>query len=231
MATDAMTPVVQETQAFQKGLEPITIGTRDDYAKAGDTVKMVSNKVKELEEKRFSMTRPLDDTKKQIMDEFKRITQPLEGFIAETKQTMLAWARAEQAREAERQRIERERIAAEEAKRQEEERTAAEARRKEAEAMDVPSALLDDEPEDETAPEPIAEAAQPEPEKATPKTERGSFATTTIKQNWTFEILDDKAVPRDFCEPSKDHIRQAIAAGAREIPGVRIWDAGTVAIR
>ena len=63
------------------------------------------------------------------------------------------------------------------------------------------------------------------------KTQRGSIATATVKSNWQYEIVDAKAVPRDYCEPSRDHIRQAILAGTREIPGIRIYDAGTLAIR
>lgn len=225
MENQALAPVVRETQAFQASLKPLEVSSLADYSKAGDAVKMVSNKIKELESKRLDMTRPLDQSKKLIMDEFKRITEPLEKFVNETKATMLAFHRKEQARIAEEQRIAREKAEAEERERQARARLEAAKNVKEAEDLGLPSALFEEPTTDEPtapAPVPVAEA---------PKTQRGAYATATVKQNWQYEIIDPDAVPRQYCEPSHDHIRQSIIAGTREIPGVRIYDAGTLAIR
>ena len=41
---------------------------------------------------------------------------------------------------------------------------------------------------------------------------------------WNFEILDPYKVPREFCKPDETLIRQSIKDGAREIPGVRIFE-------
>lgn len=200
-------------------VQPVT--SKDEYAKAGDVGKMVSNKIKELNEKRLEMTRPLDTSKKLIMAEFDKLIAPLERFVNDTKAAMLTFHRAEEARIAEERRKELERQKAEEDAR----RAREEAEKKAAEEAGVPDLgePMYKKPENvQVAPAPLPEVK---------KTVRGDYATATAKANWQFEVLDPDEVPRQYCEPSKDHIRQAIAAGTREIKGVRIYDAGTISLR
>ena len=225
MENQALAPVVEEVQNFQATLRPIVITSASDYAEAGDIIKKVGNKVRELESKRLEMTRPLDLSKKLIMDEFKRLTDPLERFVNETKAVMLDFHRKETARIAEEQRIAREKAEAEARAAAEAKRIEDEKKTKAAEDMGLPSALfVEPEPEEVDLPLPLAPQ--------TPiKTQRGAVSTTTVKENWQYEIIDAAAVPRQYCEPSRDHIRQSIIAGTREIPGVRIYDAGTIQIR
>jgi len=214
--------ITTDVQAFVTEAKVPAIASRDDYARAGDMVKLAQTKLRNLEDKRLEMTRPLDQSKKLIMDEFRKLTEPIDKFIAEAKGAMITFARAEQARQAEEERKERERIAAEERERA----RLAEEERKKAEAEGIPD--LGEpmhKPVDVPQPAPVA------PKVEDIKTQRGSIATATVKSNWQYEIVDAKAVPRDYCEPSRDHIRQAILAGTREIPGIRIYDAGTLAIR
>lgn len=233
MENNAIAPVIKDVEQFQTTLAPLVIKSAEDYASAGDTLKRVANKVRELEDKRMEMTRPLDTSKKLIMDEFKKLTAPLEAFINSSKKAMLDWNRAEQSRIAEEQRIAREK-----AEKEARERAAAEAKareeavakaRAEAEAVGIPEGFLDDEPA--PAPQAVAPVEVPLPPVPDMKTKRGAVSTTTIKENWQYEIIDPDAVPRQYCEPSRDHIRQSILAGTREIPGIRIYDAGTVQIR
>lgn len=42
----------------------------------------------------------------------------------------------------------------------------------------------------------------------------------TSREVWTFRIVDPAQVPRELCTPDEAKIRAAVAAGAREIPGV-----------
>jgi len=46
---------------------------------------------------------------------------------------------------------------------------------------------------------------------------------TGLKERWTFEIVNDQEVPREFCEPSTKLINQAIRDGKREIKGIKIY--------
>jgi hypothetical protein len=47
--------------------------------------------------------------------------------------------------------------------------------------------------------------------------------SSSLRKSWKFEVLDPAAVPREYCEPSDKKIRAAVAEGARNIAGVRIW--------
>lgn len=49
------------------------------------------------------------------------------------------------------------------------------------------------------------------------------------KMRWTFEIVDEPQIPREFCRPDPQAIRNAIQLGVREIAGLRIFEeSGTV---
>lgn len=49
-------------------------------------------------------------------------------------------------------------------------------------------------------------------------------AGTSAKTVWKCEITDPAAVPREYCAPDEALIRAAVKAGARGIPGVRIYE-------
>lgn len=76
-------------------------------------------------------------------------------------------------------------------------------------------------------PPPITAPVVPEVPK-TVRTEKGSM---TFKEVWKFEITAAKEVPRDFLIVDERAIRQAIAAGVRQIVGVRIYSEKEASIR
>jgi hypothetical protein len=49
-----------------------------------------------------------------------------------------------------------------------------------------------------------------------------------VFMRWTYEVVEPREVPREYCEPSKRLILAAVRAGTRTIPGVRIFEAPTV---
>ena len=51
------------------------------------------------------------------------------------------------------------------------------------------------------------------------------------KMKWTFEILDEGRVPREYCQVNPSAIRQAITMGVREILGVRIFEESSTVFR
>ena len=222
--------IAVETNALIAENRAMVVDSTESYRHAGDLTKVALNQLKQLEEARLEMTRPIDKAKAVIMARHKEIAEPLQKFVDGMKQTMLTFARAEQARQAEADRLERERLAAEERLRQKAERERVEAQRKQDEADGIPDL---GEPMHKPVESTIAATipTPPTPKVQDIKTQRGTVATASVKQNWQYEIVDAKAVPRDYCEPSRDHIRQAMAAGVREIPGVRIYDAGNIQIR
>jgi hypothetical protein len=54
---------------------------------------------------------------------------------------------------------------------------------------------------------------------------------TSLKKVLKFEVTDPTAVPRELCSPDAAKIQSAMTLGAREIPGVRIWEDFQVAQR
>lgn len=63
------------------------------------------------------------------------------------------------------------------------------------------------------------------------KVVRTAAAASFQRKEWKHEITDPEAVPRDYCDPSPARIREAIKAGIREIPGVRIYEDSTTVFR
>jgi hypothetical protein len=51
-----------------------------------------------------------------------------------------------------------------------------------------------------------------------------SHKGTSVRKIWKFEITSAPDVPRAYCCPDDKAIRAHVAAGARDIPGVRIWE-------
>ncbi len=66
----------------------------------------------------------------------------------------------------------------------------------------------------------LPEMVLPEPETVV-RTEEGSAHQ---RKEWTFEITDEQALPREYLMPNDGVIRNAVRMGTREIPGVKIYE-------
>lgn len=58
----------------------------------------------------------------------------------------------------------------------------------------------------------------------------GVPAVKGVRQQWKHELIDLSLVPRDYLMVNDQAVREAINAGAREIPGLRIYAEANVAI-
>jgi hypothetical protein len=76
-------------------------------------------------------------------------------------------------------------------------------------------------------PPPIVAPVVPEAPK-TVRTEQGSM---TFKEVWKFEVTGTLEVPREYLIVDERLIRQAVASGVRNIPGVRIYSEKEASIR
>ncbi len=79
----------------------------------------------------------------------------------------------------------------------------------------------------ETPPPPMPIPIVPQVAK-TVKTEAGS---ASIKTYWTWELVDINKVPREYMELNEKAVNMAVKMGIREIPGIRIFQTQTVAVR
>jgi len=103
-----------------------------------------------------------------------------------------------------------------------------EAERKAEEARQKLQEKLDEEAEIRGV-EPVQVEPQVVPkEDTTTRTEAG---TSHQRIHWTFEIVDESQIPREFLIPDERKIRQAVAMGRREIPGIKIFEKATTVFR
>lgn len=94
--------------------------------------------------------------------------------------------------------------------------------REEAEKKAKEEAALFDEPVPVAAPVAVKEAA---------RVTSFSGVKATASRKWVHEVTDAQQVPRQYLMVNEAAIKAAIAGGAREIPGVRIFEDVRTAIR
>lgn len=74
------------------------ISSMDDYAKAGDILKVLKNKVASIEEKRKSFTDPINKQVKAIKADFDKSAEPILAAIDRISAMMMVFWKAEKAR-------------------------------------------------------------------------------------------------------------------------------------
>ena len=185
---DILTPWLAEREALVTRAKSVVIVDSDtDLEIAGEIQTYISKALKKLETERKAVTSPLDDAKKQIMAQEKKLAAPLNTELTRLKGLTSAYA-TECAR-----RIEEERR-----RREEEERKAAEA-----------AVAAEDNP---FAPVPsVTPAAVQMPLPTMPKT-----SSNRMVERWDFAVVDANAVPRELCSPDEKKIRAFLAAKKAE---------------
>jgi hypothetical protein len=228
-----------------------TIDSPDMYQAAGEELRAIATKAKKLEETRLSLTRPLDESKKRIMDLFRGPLERLQAAEGVLRGSMLTWKReedrkAEEARrkaEAEAQ-AERERLAREQAEAEERARELA----NQAAVVDDPEERARLELEAFEASETAATAAEqaaiaevaPPVQAVVPTTTKA--AGISSRQTWKAEVVDKAALIRAAAndhslmvyllvdEKAVGAIARALKAETR-IPGVRVYAEDGLAVR
>jgi len=100
--------------------------------------------------------------------------------------------------------------------------------RKAREAAEKLQAQLDEEAkEKQVEPVKIPVPVVPEPEHVT-RTETGA---SHQRMKWMFEVEDENKIPREYLQVNEAKIRQAIAMGRHEIPGLRIYEKAVTVFR
>jgi len=208
-----------EVKAWVKNYSNIIISDQEGYQLAADNLKAVKNKAKELEDLRMSMTRPLDDSKKKIIDLFK----PADNLLKQVKDricsAMLTFQQAEDKRLAE----ERKKLA-EQALKEEQEIKAAHAQRAQEalDAGDMETAEYEIARSENTVVKPIEIGAA-----------RATSAMT--KKIWKYRIVDFAAIPDQY-KILNEAVVGAIARNEKSrnqtnIPGIEFFQENTLAVR
>lgn len=244
-----LTPEVREVQAeADQALAVATeyrVTTGDEYSAAGDELKRIKAAQKRLDETRKGLTKPLDESKRRIMDLFRGPAEKLDQAERAIKGACLTYQweqdrirreeqrKAEEAARKERDRIERQRLAAEAKAREK----AEELRKQAAEANAAECAKIQQRMAEDAA---KAEAKQAELEakaasvtapvihREAPKVE--GLSTRTV---WKFRILDARKLPPEYTVPDEVKIRKVVQAlkGDANIPGVEVYSEESMASR
>jgi hypothetical protein len=209
----------------------LVVDSQEMYEIGAEHTKAIKQLAKQVEDQRLSMTRPLDESKKVIMDFFRPITDALDKAESELKSKLVAYSndQARIRREAE----ERARREAEAARRAEQERLAAEAAAA-AEAGDEAKA-------DELVAEAVAAEAAPVIVVA-PHVEAPKAAGVSKRDNWIGEVTDIGALIVAAAERPELRVLLAVDTKALgklakaykdtvPIPGVRIYNEPVLSVR
>lgn len=188
--------------------------------------------LKMIEEKRKELVAPLNAEVKAINDRAKEISEPILKVENHLKGQLTSYERV---LEKERQ-AEQERIDAENQKKREE---LEEKARQEKERQELAASFgLED--GDEVAQKRQELVAKAEQERETAELDRqekeqskavSSNRVSGARKVWKFDVIDASAVPREFLIVDESAIRRAVGNGAREIPGVKIYQDVQMSLR
>lgn len=219
----------REAKAILEVAQAYVIDSPEMATAAAEELGSIKAKQKKLDEVRLSMTRPLDEAKKRIMDLFRGP----QDLLAKAETTIKAAIGTYQAEE--RRKAEEARRAAEEAARQERERLEAERKAAE-EAAKAAAAAGDEEAAAAAQAQAVVLAAEAEvvehlaPAVVEQPTKLAGIAT---RQDWDFEIVDEAAIPREFLVVDEKKVRAYVKAmkSDAKIPGVRVFAKEVIAAR
>lgn len=201
---------------------PARIASSGEAALVNDVLGKTATAAKGLEEVRVARMKPVLAEQRSIQAIFAPVQDALAKLQKRCKDALTTW----QAAERERVRLEREaaeRAAIEAARRQAEaEQRAVEAVTPQAQAAAVDAAKT------EAAAVDAALAAVPRDPPRGIKSEHG---TTSMREEWTVEVVDEQQVPRQYLDVNVSRLRAAVRSGTREIPGCSITLRPVVTVR
>lgn len=212
------TEILKQCQKAEKEIEDTRISI---VKQPNDFVKMVNQLFKETEQ-------PILQAKATIKTKIVKYNEELEKKKREAEEKRLAEERARLAK------LEEERKEREEAERKireaEEAKLAEERKKLSAEQAKLEEEKLQLEREKRLLAEEKAreeEEAKLAEEKKAKEIEEARLMAEKVKgisKRWTFEYVDENAVPRAYCSPDPVKIRAAIKAGVRTIGGLRVYE-------
>lgn len=214
--------LTSEAATVQRRLAALVIRTPAEATIVHTDLTDLKKILVQIEDTRKEQVAPLNEQLNAINGAWRPLRDRLGEIEATAKRKLLAW------NQAERERVSREQAEArrrqEEAlqKQQEALRKAEESKNSRARAKALAAA-------DQAGTELMqARIAEPMAAPTGIKTDNG---TTSLRMRWTFQVVDPAQIPRDFLAVDEKKIRAAVAQGAREIPGVSIYEEETLATR
>ncbi len=209
--TAEIATVASNTSTLVTLADSLVVASSAEMANGTDLLAQIKALLKRSEAARDVLVRPLNEHVRMINAQFKTVTEPLAGAERTIKAKMLAFA------------VEQERRAHEEAQRL----------HREAQERALAEIVNLDEAGETVAAEvalSFAVAAKPDEVRAEATTTL-SGNTASVRKVWDFELTDIAKVPKGFLALDEAKVREAIRGGVRDIPGIRIYQKESLAIR
>lgn len=192
-------------QTLLSSAESYAVTTPAQYEEAASMLKHIKGKAKDLDEERKAMTKPLDDSKKRIMEFFSKPLDFLARAEHAVKRGMIAYTEEQDRLRREEQRK------ADEAARKEQDRL-----KKQAEKAAAAGKTEKAQEIEQRAEMVVAPVISREPPK---------IAGQSMREAWLFEVTDPSLVPREYMSVDEKKIRGVVQSlkGETKIPGVRVY--------
>lgn len=194
---------LQKAEQFTKDIVIPEITTQEHFTISSNSLGLIKDRLKELDTLRKSITKPLDEAKKNVMELFRPIQTKLTEYQLQLRNRIMTYnEEQEKIRQIEEERI------------QKEQERQAEILRKRAEKAKKPETVERLQEQAEQIESTPAVIVPPE------KTEGLHFMKV-----WKYEIIDKSKVPDDFKMIDEVKIGKVIKAtkGQMNIPGVKIY--------
>lgn len=242
-------PEVQEVQAESAQLATVAasfvIRSSEQFTDATTELTRIKAAQKRLDETRKGLTRPLDESKKRIMDLFRPMADRLDEAERAIKNAVVEYQRkleairreeqrkADEAARKERARLEQLRIAAEQKAREKEEALRAKAAEASAAERAKIEARLEAEAEKAAAKQAELEMRAAMVVAPVIEAEAPKAVGVSSRVNWKFRITDESKLPREYTTPDEKKIGAVVRAlkGDTNIPGVTVYAEESVAAR
>lgn len=196
--------LVQQATSIETQAVAFVVASDADMVNATNLLSVIAKNKKELEEQRKFFVAPLNQQVTAINSRFRTYSLPLDCADSVLRKKVLAY-RQEQER-----------------KRREEEERLRKLAEKEQAKLEKKA-----ERKGEPAPPPIIPLHFDGPV----KTVQADYGTASVKQVWTWELVDAKQVPSEYLMVDEKKISAVVKAGIRNILGVRIYQVDQLAVR
>lgn len=245
--------IMPQVTRIYNTLDGLRVNSAATWLEAGDKIKEVKEKVKEIKRIRSSILDPINEAEKNTRAFFEPAIQKCEMIIDTLGKRMAAWR--EEQEEIERKKREKAEAEAREKEREERERLRKEAEEKEREARKIQEeadrkqqeaerlaekekfeksekARIEAEKSraeaaklQEQAKELKTEAKEVEIEAKEVKSKAEKIEGLHFRRYWKGEIIDETKIPREFLKPDEGAINKHISQHKEDakIPGVRVY--------
>jgi hypothetical protein len=200
----AITTIKNQIEALSNEGKALVITDNASYGVAGEFLKKIKQAQKNVDDTRKGMTRPIDEAKSKIMDLFRPVEARIKDIEASVKRSLLEYQRIVD----EKIRLERE---------AQDKKDAEELAQKQKDA----EFFGDNEPIE----------IEPSKIEDMPVNVAPVVSGISTKLVWTYNIIDENKIPREFCSPDPKKISGAISFGVREVEGLRIYQEKIISSR